>query len=365
MIIRLVSQGVSAIVSLALGSFVLFQGPRKPINRVLSGIAFASFFYNLFQIIFNLYPNVWFVRTGYAGAILLIPLLTEFPDAVLENRYARPRTRRVVVGITIFFLACLPTELIFLDRLDRMGSAPLALGGSMMLVYAAVMGWALLRIAYRFIKTGWKCQNEMLRRRIEFILLGELFYVLCAVHDVLLRQQLFWIFDFPIVEWATLGFMFIVTYATLRYKLLDIDTFLGIGLYYSLMTLAVAAVYRQVENLFENTLQVVVPADSWVVKLLPAFFVALLFGLIRDLSSRLTDAFFLKPELRPLKIFRNPNFQYLVLDNRREELTTLRNELDGIIAALPESKNGVVASSGEKSPEFVPEEKKSTVTGTK
>ncbi|MBF0503410.1 MAG: hypothetical protein HQM09_25060, partial [Candidatus Riflebacteria bacterium] len=147
--IRLFSQTIAAIFSLALGSFIFYSGPRKPLNRVLSGIAIVSFFYNLFQILFNLYPNVWFVRIGYAGAILLIPLLTEFPDVVLENRYARPRTRAVACIIALVFLSSLPTELMFQDRMDRTGSAPLALGGPMMIVYAAVMGWALLRIAWR------------------------------------------------------------------------------------------------------------------------------------------------------------------------------------------------------------------------
>ncbi|MBF0503409.1 MAG: hypothetical protein HQM09_25055, partial [Candidatus Riflebacteria bacterium] len=182
------------------------------------------------------------------------------------------------------------------------------------------------------------------------ILLGEIFYILCALHDVLLRQQLFWIFDFPIVEWATLAFMMIVAYATLRYKLLDIDIFIGIGIYYSLMTLAIAAVYHQVENFFENTLQAFVSADSWVIQLLPAFFVALCFGLIRDISMRLTDTFFLHPEQRQMRIFREPNFQYLFLENRREELTALRDEINCLLTSLPASTESITANTPTSAP---------------
>jgi len=158
-----------------------------------------------------------------------------------------------------------------------------------------------------------------------------IFYSACALHDMLLRHEVFWVFSFPIVQLATLAFMVIVVYATMRFKLIDVDIVLGVSVYYMLLTLGTASIYKFVENLLENTLKNHVSSDTWWAQMLPAFVVALLIGPFREIVQRLIDWLFLDPSYRKLKVFRAPNFQFLTLDSRIDELTALRDELSFVI----------------------------------
>ncbi len=329
--LRLATSLISAGISGLVGWFVLARTRQQPVNRVIAGIATASMLYNIFQIIFYILPNIWFVRAGWIGTILLIPLLAEFPDAVLEGRYARARTRALAWTAAAIFLLALPTELIFRTGLELTPDGPLAIGGSLMKAYAFVMAVLLGRIAYRLIKARLTHEDEMMRRRVEFILLGQAFYCLCALHDMLLRHQIFWIFEFPIVEWATLAFMIIVVYATMRFKLIDIDVVIGTGVYYMLLTLGTAALYKTVENILQDDLKKYIDEHSWWAQILPAFAVALLIEPANMLIQRLTEGWFLDEKFRKMSIFRTPNFQYLVLNGRVEELQKLRSELDQLL----------------------------------
>jgi len=329
--LRLATSMISAGISGLVAWFVLAWARHQPVNRVIAGIATASMLYNVFQVLFFVLPTIWFVRAGWIGTILLIPLLAEFPDAVLEGRYANKRTRGLAWAATAVFLAALPTEMIFRSGLEMTPDGPLAIGGPLMKAYAFVMGVLLIRIAYRLVKARLTHEDEMMRRRVEFILLGEAFYCLCALHDMLLRHQIFWVFEFPIVELATLAFMIIVVYATMRFKLIDIDVVIGTGVYYMLLTLGTAALYKTVENILQNDLQKYIDETSWWAQILPSFAVALLIAPANMLIQRLTEGWFLEPDFRKMEIFRNPNFQYLVLNGRVEELRKLRSELDRLV----------------------------------
>ncbi|HOY68017.1 MAG TPA: hypothetical protein PLP29_14100 [Candidatus Ozemobacteraceae bacterium] len=329
--LRLATSLISAGISALVGWFVLGRARQQPVNRVIAGIATASMLYNIFQIIFQILPSIWFVRAGWIGTILLIPLLAEFPDAVLEGRYARTRTRAMAWSAATVFLLALPTNLIFRGELELTPDGPLAIGGALMKGYAFAMGVLLVRIAYRLLKARFTHPDEMMRRRVEFILLGEAFYCLCALHDMLLRHQIFWVFEFPIVEWATLAFMIIVVYATMRFKLVDIDVVIGTGVYYMLLTLGTAALYKTVENILQDDLKKYIDEHSWWAQILPAFAVALLIEPANMLIQRLTEGWFLEPKFRKMGIFRSPNFQYLVLNGKLDELRKLRSELDQLV----------------------------------
>ncbi len=330
-VFRLLTPVLSVLISFSVGCFVIAKNRERPVNRVIAGIAFASSHYNLFQALFFFYPSVWMVRIGWIGAVALIPLLAEFPDAVIDNRYALPRTRNWARGIGAFFLCCLPTELMFLERLEPMGTVFLALGGPIMKFYAGTMGFFLARIGFRLVKALRGSPEENQKRRLEFVLLGAVFYCLCALHDMLLRHQIFWIFEFPIVEWATLAFMIIVVYATMRFRLIDVDVFLGMGVYYTCLTLGTAVVYKSAEYFLETYLQHFVNLGSWWAQMLPAFMVALFFEPVRWVVRMLIDSLFLAGRYRKMKIFNSPNFQYLVLDSRWSELESLRDEINRIL----------------------------------
>jgi len=322
---------LSLSISLIVGCFVLFKGSKKAVNRVIAGVAFSSFHYNLFQVLYYFFPAVWIVKLSWLGSIALIPLLVEFPDAVIDNRYCTRRNRNSALFAAAFFALSLPTDWLFQPKLDSLGTILLATGGPLLKVYATVMGWILLRLGYRLVKALRTSPDEMVKRRLEFILLGEVFYCFCAVHDILLRSQVFWIFSFPIVQIATLAFMIIVVYATMRFRLIDVDIVLGVSVYYMLLTMGTAFVYKTVEYFLENYLKNYINIDSWWIQMIPAFVVALMIGPVREVIQRFIDFIFLDPEYRTMKIFRSPNIQFLLLDSRIEELTSLRDEMSRLV----------------------------------
>lgn len=325
---------ISTIVSLGVALFAISRGINKPVNVALAGLGLSASLHNFCQVIFWWSPSVWWTRLGYVGSIALIPVMAEFPDAVLEGRFARSRTRRLALFITAIFLAFLPTDLFFQPTLDRIGENLVAISGPMMPAYIVVMIVLLIRIAYRLVKAWRITDQEMLRRRVEFILLGEIFYVLCSTHDQLLRAQIFWIFNFPIVDLATLAFMFIVIYSTMRFRLIDVDIVISVGIYYLFLTLGTACLYFSAENLLQNYLGAYIPLSSWWATLLPAFAVALFIGPARKLIQGIIDRIFLPPPYRKMQLFQAPNFQFLVLDGRLPELEALEGELKTVMEEL-------------------------------
>ena len=172
-LVRAVPQMLAAVTSLAIGVFALVKAPKKPLNRILAGLAAASFHYNLFQVLFNFFPSITLTRIGYVGAVFLIPLLAEFPNALISSEYASRRTRTITLFCTGFFLAALPTEYLFLPDLDTSASLPLALGGPLMPVFAVVVGLVLVRVAFKLVQALWRCTDDIMRRRLEFVLLGD------------------------------------------------------------------------------------------------------------------------------------------------------------------------------------------------
>ncbi len=127
---------------------------------------------------------------------------------------------------------------------------------------------------------------------------------------------------------------FIVMYATMRYRLLDLDVVLSIGVFYALLTFGTAAVYKGVETLLENVLEKQLGLDTWWAGLVPALVVAVRFGPLQNLIHWLIDRVFLPAGLRDRPLFRRPNFQFLVLDHRTDDLKALRQDLDEVIAEL-------------------------------
>ncbi|HOX00425.1 MAG TPA: hypothetical protein PK545_07355, partial [Deltaproteobacteria bacterium] len=61
---HLFSLVATAVLSVALASFVFSRGRGKAPNRVIAAIAFASFWYNFFKVVFYLYPDPFWVRIG-------------------------------------------------------------------------------------------------------------------------------------------------------------------------------------------------------------------------------------------------------------------------------------------------------------
>jgi len=330
-LVPIVPPAISTIISLAVALFTISRGTQRPAHVVLSGIGFSAAIYNIGHILFLWEPSLLWTRFGWLGSIALIPILAQFPDALLQERFARTRTRRLALSAAVFFLAILPTDLMFEPALNRFGEDFVAMGGPFMKFYAFVMAVLLIRIAFRLVKAWRTTTDEMLRRRVEFILLGEIFYCLCTLHDQLLRHQIFWVFSFPIVDWATLAFMMILVYATMRFRLIDIDVVLSLGIYYSLLTLGTAFLYFSVENLLQNYLGAYIQLNSWWAALLPAMGVALLIGPSRGLIQKLIDRFFLLSPYRKMRLFQSPNFQFLVLDKRVNELKQLESELKTVI----------------------------------
>jgi hypothetical protein len=64
----------------------------------------------------------------------------------------------------------------------------------------------------------------------------------------------------------------------------------------------------------------------------------MLVGFFQGSIQRVIDWAFLKREYQHLKIFHSPNFQFLVLDSRVDDLVNLRDELSEIIDKEKASK---------------------------
>lgn len=330
--LRIITPTLSAFVAVALAIFVLWRAPSRWAKRIFAGIAAVAAGYNLLQIAMFLDPAVWLVKLQYLAAIFLIPLFAEFPDALLDNRPARPRTRALAWLAAGFFIATLPGDWLIRNELAVIGQSAQGTGGPMLAGYSVVVGILLLRIAWRLLRARFSHYDELVRRQAEFLLIAEALYAICALHDILMRQGLINGFTIPIVDWGTLGFMMVVAYVTLRYRMLDLDIVLGLSIYYSGLTLGMATAYFSFEVLLENHFQRFLGSDSLLAEFLPAMIVVMLFGPLRYVMQRLIDAWFLAADLRRFELMRGPNFLVLFLDRRTDELRALRAELDELIA---------------------------------
>jgi two-component sensor histidine kinase len=164
--------------------------------------------------------------------------------------------------------------------------------------------------AYCLIKEHRKIRDELQRNRVSYILLGFSIFFLGASLDAL---PLFGVQIYPAGMIANIFFVLCITYAVVRYRLLDITVVIRKGLLYSIPTAIIGAGYFLAVSLAVNLFHVVTGYHVLLLSLAMAAVTAVAAQPLRERAQAWVDRLF----------FREKYDAYLMLQELSREVASI------------------------------------------
>ncbi|MBI3038583.1 SpoIIE family protein phosphatase [bacterium] len=210
----------------------------------------------------------------------------------------------------LFLPALVLLFLLWSDRLIEMhDSLPLgfmiSFGKLELLAKGIIVGYLLLSL--KTITSAWKgITSELSEQRFRYTLAG---LILPAAGGSLFMALGRWFLGVPgrmvytIGVFPTLGIIMacLISYAILRFKLLEIDIILSVGLVYTFLTVFLAGMLELFENALQNFLNL---SGNWAV-IFSTLVIASVFSPLKDLIVRFVDYIFGKRSFDIALVMRN------------------------------------------------------------
>jgi len=291
--------GITMILHLILGTFVLRRDPGALLNRLFFGlaanVAFWCFAVLMVSLTSDYDAKLMWVRIAHAIAAMIpcfiLALVYSFLDSSKQTLFAnRIMAILFFFGLTLAVLCLTPLMIKDLtlgeERLDY-------LYGSLFNVYPVffivVTGYALFRLFYHMRKV-----SGLLRHQIRFFIGGiiasfmlgsmsNLFLPLIGITGVSLR-------DFGPV--FSIIMIVSITYAMVKYRLMDIRLALGKFMSYALSLLMLAGMYILVVVLFGKHIGLYFQLPSFYFALVLMLLAAIVFPLLKEKNRLLVNRFY-------------------------------------------------------------------------
>lgn len=224
---------LAAIVNLALAGAALLRANRPRVFTLFALLALDLFVYSAAAFLFGwpraAFAHEWWERVAvFAGALLPVASLAFFLEFLGVKRRPARRARDLLLAGALSGLGVAVSPLV------HENVAKLLVAGYVLLGLAAVLSllWGRMRAA----------PTRVDRARLAYLVVGAVVAVALAVLDLLPRLGLGWGLEGLGFIALTL-YMFFVSQALLRHRLLDLHELLGKILVVSLLGLVLAAIY--------------------------------------------------------------------------------------------------------------------------
>lgn len=326
---------VSIVLSLGLALACLQRGRWRPAYRYLLVLCLAAAGYELAQIGYQTSADpaarLMWVRIGFEGAFLCLPVLLNLPCAILE-RMEPPAAVRALGWAGFALLGSLAwTDGMFYNdpRTGLVGHF-----GPFFVLAVPLFVLGVGHFVGTFIREINRNPDPQVCNRIAWVLLGTCGFIAAAVPDVMRRTGLVDVFGRPVAAVGVMFFLFCTTYAVLRHRLMDIEVAISRGIVYTALVPALAGVYVAVGETCEQITAKLVHADSWTASIVAALGVAMLFEPLRRTLERRVDYYFIRDEDMVDSLRRLEKVAALVVAEDVDGLKRLGGELATVIERL-------------------------------
>lgn len=298
---------IASVVNMLFFIYVLYKGPKKEINRVLSFISllfalwgfvffYAKFLEDLGAALFLIRLNFVFMTTA---AYLFLHFVEIFPNnTIKENKHL------IYFLIPVPFLYGIIFSPYFISGIQIIsGNYDLKRGvlyplyGLTFLIYLAI---AVVRFYNKFRKS-----DGVTRLQAKYVFMGFFTLVSGAGLTNLILPLIFSINTF--VSYGplfTLPFIALLSYSIIKYRMLDIAVFIKKSLVYFVLVTFITTVYVLMFLLTQGVFSKAHISVSIFVSLLSAVLIAVTMDPLKDLIGRWTDKVFFKGKYDYYKVLK-------------------------------------------------------------
>jgi two-component system NtrC family sensor kinase len=280
------------IVLLGLALVSLLRGGRKRTNILFSGICLLGALLNadvaLVSIVSDERLALRIDRTVHFFFVFSIPLYIRFVHVFLGIR-GRRWLEVTALLLSISFLTIVPTDFYF-NGFHYYSFGRIASAGALFHLFSAMTAFTViycLALLYRAMKES---ADNLQRNRIKYIFGG------LGFSTLLLALTILPVSGVPVYPLGNFSFIpaVFLAYGILKYDLLDIGALIRRGTVYFLLTGILTALYILVIFLFHTFFLTAGSGDSFVLSLVLALIIVLLFTPLRERVQGLIDRLFFR-----------------------------------------------------------------------
>jgi signal transduction histidine kinase len=278
------------IVLLGLALISLLRGGKKRTNILFAGICFLGALLNVDVALVSILPDERLAlrvdRTVHFFFVFSVPLYIWFVHEFL-GIYNRRWLEIPAWLFSIAFLAIVPTDLYFIG-FQHYSFGRIARAGVLFHLFSATVAFTVvycLAILYHAMK---RSTNNHQRNRIKYIFGG------LGLSALLLAFTILPVSGVPVYPLGNFSFIpaVFLAFGVLKYDLLDIGALIRRGTVYFLLTGILTGLYILVIFLFHTFFFTTGSGDSFVLSLVLALIIVLLFTPLREWVQSLIDRLF-------------------------------------------------------------------------
>ncbi|MCD4780327.1 MAG: hypothetical protein K8S27_07260 [Candidatus Omnitrophica bacterium] len=312
-----------AATSLLIGVFVLIRNPRAAINRALFYNGFSLFFwalnYAFWQMSSDAQQALFLNRVTMIGAIFIPSTFLHFCFHLLNSYHKNVRKIVVCYCFSIIFILLDMTPLFVQDVRPRLIFSFWPTAGvaftSFLVYFFSVIFWGLCLLYSHSMKvTG----NNRKQLRLVF------WSILISLTGGAFNFPLW--YDIPIIPYPNIlvvFYVFALSYAIFRYRLIDVQLVIKKSLVYMTMIAVLTALYAGFVYFFEVFFRELIGYKSIFVSLIYALSIAVIFIPLRNWLQRFINRVFFRGSFLDLFEQNKQLKQEIAKTDKYRSLTTL------------------------------------------
>ena len=280
------------IVLLGVALISLLKGGRKRTNLLFAGICLLGAFLNADMALVSILPDERLAllvdRTVHFFFVFSVPIYIRFVHVFLGVR-GRRWLEITAWLFSIAFLTIIPTDL-YISGFHYYSFGRIARAGVLFHLFSATVAFTVLYCLAVLFRAMRQTADNQTRNRIKYIFGGLGFSALLLVCSILPVSG---VPVYPLGNFSFIPAVFLA-FGVLKYDLLDIGALIRRGTVYFVLTSILTALYILVIFLFHTLFLTTGGGDSFMLSLILAFIIVLLFNPLRERVQDLIERLFFR-----------------------------------------------------------------------
>lgn len=280
------------IVLLGLALISLFKGGGKRIHILFAGICLLGAFLNAEMALVSILPDerlaLFVDRTVHFFFVFSVPVYIRFVHVFLSV-HGRRWLEITALLVSIAFLIIIPTDL-YISGFHYYSFGRIARAGALFHLFSATAVSTVLYCLVLLYRSMRMTTDNLTRNRIKYVFGGLGFSALLLTCSILPVSG---IPVYPLGNFSFIPAVFLA-FGVLKYDLLDIGVLIRRGTGYFVLTGILTALYILVIFLFHTFFLTTGGGDSFILSLILAVIIVLIFNPLREMVQTLIDHLFFR-----------------------------------------------------------------------
>ncbi|HNY12858.1 MAG TPA: histidine kinase N-terminal 7TM domain-containing protein [Candidatus Wallbacteria bacterium] len=346
-VVLAIPPSIACLFTICLGLFILSQGDRSYLYRFFFFLCTGLSIYNAGVAMLYLSADAsaamrWASFSLY-GLVLVLCLLPHFA-ALFLSLYEKAHVKYAI----LFFyasagvFAAVNYYSLLITGVHQTSIGYVAEVGRDFYIFCTALVISIFYSSYLFFKVYMEASDEDVRVKIRHIFLGILVCSVFAIADMLKKINGIYV-NFSTLEYGIIFFAVMTSYAVVKHHSFELEVAMSRGILYSLMMIFVALLFIMISVFLEQITQNWLGSNSFLVNIINAFLIAVLFEPIKNFAQRLLNRY-LFPKIMKIAgiddeiIINNQVIIDYIARNKIGELKDLKDKIERIIKNYEEPR---------------------------